>query len=171
MRPEKAAIAEAFRQHLSDAEFMIFADYHGLTVQQAEDLRGRLARVETTMMVIRNRQFAHVAREMDFVDLAERVAGPTAIFYGSGDVVEASKILRTFARETKLPVIKLGTLEGKVLSGDDVNELAQLPSRDVLLAQVVGTIAAPMTQVVGVMQQKVTSLLYVLQAAADKKSN
>jgi len=171
MRPEKAAIAETFKQHLSGAEYMIFADYRGLTVQQAEDLRGRLAQAETTMLVIRNRQFAHVAREMDLSDLAEQVTGPTAIFFGSGDVVQASKILSTFARETELPVIKLGTLEGKILSKEDVNELARLPSRDVLLAQVVGTIAAPMTQVVGVMQQKVTSLLYVLQAAADKKSN
>jgi large subunit ribosomal protein L10 len=122
------------------------------------------------MLVIRNRQFAHVAREMDFSEIAEQVTGPTAIFFGSGDVVEASKILRTFARETELPVIKLGTLDGKLLSREDVNELAQLPSRDVLLAMVVGTIAAPMTQVIGVMRQKVASLLYVLQAAADKKA-
>ena len=89
--------------------------------------------------------------------------------FGNGDVVIAAKILKDFIKENELPVIKVGTMQGVILSRADIEQLASLPSRETLLAQFVGVLAAPMTQLVGVLQQKVASLVYVLKAAQEKK--
>ena len=88
---------------------------------------------------------------------------------GTGDVSLVAKTLRTFAKTNPNANIKGGWFSDKVLSVEDVTDIAEIPSREVLYAMVVGTLAAPMSQVVGVMNQKLCSLLYVLQAAADKK--
>lgn len=171
MRPEKVAIADELKAHLSEASFVILAGYQGLTVAQSERLRGALSKTETRMIVLPNRQFGHVARQLDLGALADGISGPTAMIFGSGDVVETSKILRSFAKETSLPTVQLGALDGRVISAAEVGELADLPPREIMLSIVVGTIAAPMTQLVGVMNQKLCSLLYVLTAARDKKAS
>jgi large subunit ribosomal protein L10 len=90
--------------------------------------------------------------------------------YGKGDVVAAAKVLKDFIKENdKKPALKVGGLQGPYFLATDVESLAALPSRESLLGQVVGTIAAPMTQLVGVLQQKVASVVYVVKASADKK--
>jgi large subunit ribosomal protein L10 len=171
MRPEKQAIADELKERLGGSSFVILAGYQGLTVAQSERLRGELAKTDARMMVVPNRQFGYVARSLDLGGLAEGAFGPTAMIFGRGDAVEASKVLRGFARETSLPVVRLGALDGRMLSAADVAQLADLPPREVMLAIVVGTIAAPMTRLVGVMNQKLRSLLYVLMAARDQKAS
>ena len=158
------------KERLDGAEYFILADYRGLSVAQSEDLRGRLQKANTKMLVLRNRQFSHVLRGLSFEGFEGQLKGPTAMFYGSGDVVEASKVLKIFAKETEKPVIKLGALEGRLVSREDMIEMADLPSKEQLRSILVCTLAAPMTQLAGVMQQKLASLVYVLQAAQDKKS-
>ena len=169
MRPEKEAIAADIRDKLESSAFVILADYSGMTVAQAELLRCQLGERNAHMMVLPNRQFCHVARGLDIEGLGEKLVGPTAMFYGDESVVDASKVLKSFARENDLPVVKLGAFEGKRLSADDVKRLADLPSIEELQAMVVRTLAAPMTQLVGVMQQKLASLVYVLSAHRDQK--
>jgi large subunit ribosomal protein L10 len=171
MRPEKSAIAASIKERLQESSFVILAEYRGMTVSQSEELRGQLSAADARMMVVPNRQFGHVARDSDLGGLTDGVSGPTAMVFGSGDVVEASKILKVFAKANKLPVVKLGALDGRVITAGDVNELADLPPREVLYAMVVGTVAAPMSQLVGVMNQKLSSLLYVLTAAKEKKAS
>jgi large subunit ribosomal protein L10 len=170
MRPEKEAIARELKEKVESSSYFILADYQGLSVSQTEALRGKLVEADARMMVIRNRQFKHVLNEMNFEDIDGRLTGPTAFFYGSGDVVETSKVLSSFARETQKPVVKLGSLDGRIISADDVNELATLPSLEQLRSILVGTLAAPMTQLAGVFNQKLTSLVYVLKAAEEKRS-
>lgn len=170
MRAEKESIAEEIKGHLDGAEFFILADYQGLSVAQTEDLRAKLAENDARMMVLRNRQFMHVAKSMDYDGLGEdRIPGPTAMVYGAGDVVETSKVLKAFIKSNAKPVIKLGALQGKVISAADVTQLADLPSLDQMRGILVGTLAAPMTQLVGVMNQKLSSLVYVLNAVKEKK--
>jgi large subunit ribosomal protein L10 len=122
------------------------------------------------MRVVKNRMFRHVARELNY-DLEDSLRGPSAMIVGDGDVVEAVKILRDFIKENTLPVVKIGTLEGVILSAEDIKKLAELPPKPVMQGQLVGTIAAPLTQLVGVMQQKIASVVYVLKAIQDKKEN
>ncbi|HMP89395.1 MAG TPA: 50S ribosomal protein L10 [Kiritimatiellia bacterium] len=171
MRPEKESIIEEVRGKVSDSVFVIIADYQGLTVEKTDALRQRLQKADARVQVVKNRILGHVAEQQGIGSLRNHLAGPSAMVYGKGDVSEVAKILKEFIREHEKPVIKAGAMEGVVLTAADVEQLASLPSRQVLLSMVVGTIAAPMSQLVGVFQQKVASLLYVLQAAADKKGN
>ena len=93
------------------------------------------------------------------------------MIYGSGDVVEVAKVIRKFTAANKKPVVKGGFVEGKAVSAEDVAELAKLPSKDVLRAMLLGTLLAPCSQLVGVMNQKVASLVYVLNAVKEKRNN
>lgn len=165
MRPEKESIANEIKERVEGAVFVILADYRGLTVAQTDELRNRLHGASANVQVVKNR----ILRLADD-RLTEGLKGPSAMVYGKGDVVQAAKILRDFIRENKLPVIKIGSLEGTILSAGDLDILASLPSKEGLHAMVVGTLAAPMSQLVGVMNQKVASLLYVLNAVQEKKA-
>ena len=89
---------------------------------------------------------------------------------GKTDLVEVAKVLRQFTKENELPVIKMGSMQGVIFAAEDIEKLAILPSRPELLGIVLGTLAAPMTQVVSVLNQKLSSLLYVLKAIERKKS-
>ena len=170
MRPEKEAITDEMRDRLASSEFVILADYMGLTVEQSQSLRQRLRKADARMLVTKNRLLAHAARSASLEAFAAAVQdGPTAMIHGAGDVVEVSKLLKDFIKENNLPVIKLGALNGDVLSAEDIDQLAGLPGRQELLGMAVGTIAAPLSSLVGVLHQKLASLVYVLKAVQEKK--
>jgi large subunit ribosomal protein L10 len=96
--------------------------------------------------------------------------GPTAVVFGADDVAETAKALKAFAAANdKMPVVKGGWMDGRALNAADVEILATLPSKKVMQGMLVGTIAAPMSNLVGVMSQKLASLVYVLNAVKEKK--
>ncbi len=169
MRPEKKAIVDELKSRITDAVFVILTDYRGLSVAKTEDLRRRLQGVNAGFQVVQNRMFRHVARDLSREGFESGLKGPSAMVFGSGDVVQAAKILKDFIKENKLPLVKVGSMQGVMISAADVEKLAGLPSIEILRSQLVGTIAAPMTRLVGVMSQKVASLLYVLKAVQEKK--
>jgi large subunit ribosomal protein L10 len=169
MRSEKTSIIDELRSKVKDSAFLIIADYQGLNVGKTEELKRRLHGVKAQFQVIQNRMFKRVVSELSLPELEKGIAGPSAMIYGKGDVVQAAKVLKTFIKENNLPAIKIGSLDGTVLSAGDVESLAGLPAREVLLAIFVGTVAAPLTQLVGVLQQKVASVVYVLKAIQEKK--
>jgi len=171
MRPEKESIISELRQKVSDSVFVIVADHTGLTVDKTDQLRQRLLKADARVQVVKNRVLGHIVNDAGLGAMRDHLRGPSAMVYGKGDVSQAAKILKEFIKENQKPVIKAGAMEGALLTAADVEQLASLPSRETLYGMVVGTIAAPMSQLVGVFQQKVSSLLYVLQAAADKKGN
>jgi len=171
MRPEKESIISEVREKMTDSVFVIIADYQGLTVEKTDVLRKRLLKADARIQVVKNRIISHIADDAGLGAMRDHLTGPSAMVYGKGDVSQAAKILKEFIKEHEKPVIKVGALEGVVLTAKDVEQLASLPSRETLLSMMVGTLAAPMSQLVGVFQQKASSLLYVLKAAADKKSN
>ncbi len=168
-RPEKRAIAGEIQEQLKDSVFVILADYKGLSVSKSTELRDRLHPTGAEVHVVKNRMFQRAARDSELEELAGKIDGPTAMIVGKGDVVASAKALRAFVKENELPVVRVGALEGALLSAQDIEDLASLPSRPELLAKLVGTLAAPMTGLVGVMQQKVSSLVYVLKALEEKK--
>jgi large subunit ribosomal protein L10 len=171
MRAEKQSIAEDLEHRLEGSGYVILADYHGLSVERTRELRARLREADTRMLVVKNRLLAHAARAAGLPDLAAGLPpGPTAMFYGPGDVVQASKALLRFIKEHELPVVKLGAMEGKLLSPEQVSALASLPGRPELLQMTVGTLAAPLTQLAGVLHQKLASLVYALKAVEEKKA-
>lgn len=170
MRAEKISMLQEVRSKLSGSTFFILTNYQGLTVTKSDDLRKRLRDAKAGFQVVPNKQFGKAAAECGLPAIApEALSGPSALVYGDGDVVAVAKILQEFIKQNEKPSVKVGALQGQLLSPADVESLAALPSREVLLGQLVGTIAAPMSQLVGVLQQKVASTLYVLQAYAEKK--
>jgi large subunit ribosomal protein L10 len=169
MRAEKESMAAEMRTKVKASGFVIVADYKGLSVSKTQELKRRLRGAHASMQVVKNRVFKHVAKDIGYSKLDSAMAGPSALVLGQ-DVVGVAKILRDFIKENEKPVIKNGMLQGSLLTPDDVKALAALPSREQLLSIMVGTLAAPMSGLVGVLQAKVASLLYVLKAIEEKKA-
>jgi len=169
MRSEKATMLDEVRRDVSGKVFVILADYTGLNVAKTTDLRSRLRGANAKYTIVKNRLLNIVADEARLNGLSAGMEGPTAIVSGDGDVVEAAKILKQFIKENEKPVIKIGAFSGAVLTPAEIELLASMPPRIELLGRVVGTIAAPMTSLVGVMNQKLCSLVYVLKAVQEKK--
>ncbi|NCD21828.1 MAG: 50S ribosomal protein L10 [Spartobacteria bacterium] len=171
MRPEKQAIAREIKDQLAGATFAILTDFTRMDTTKTATLRRTLRETDARFQVVPNRLFRAVAKELGYVGLEAGLKGPTALVFGSGDVAATAKALREFIKANdKIPVVKLGHLDGAVLTAADVEALATLPSKKVMQGILVGTIAAPMSNLVGVMSQKLASLVYVLKAAADKKN-
>lgn len=171
MRPEKKSITEEIKKRLSDSSYVLLVDYRGMTVQQLTDLRGRLHQKQARLQVVANSLLVHASRELGWDSRFEGlVNGPIAIVTGHGDVSEVAKILRGASQETKLLAVRGGRLERTLLSPPDVEQIASLPPRMEMLAKFVGTVAAPMSQLVGVLGGKLRSLLYVLKAIEEKKA-
>jgi len=169
MRPEKESIINEITSILGGAGFVFLVDYRGLKVEQLAELRARLRDLDSSMTIMKNTLLRCASRTLGGADMSGILSGPTAVVCGTGDASQTAKVLTAFIRESRLPVLKGGQLGQQLLSVDDVEAIAKIPSREVLYGQVGGTIAAPMTQLVGVMNQKVSSLLYVLKAIEDKK--
>lgn len=166
MRPEKESIAAELKDKVDSAVFVILTDYKGLNMAQTDNLRSKLFEAGARFQVVRNTSLKIAVEDEK---LHEGMVGPSAMVYGDGDVVQVAKTLKDFIKENKLPTVKIGSLSGAILSQQDIDDLAGLPSRDALLGQVVGTIAAPLTGMVGVLNQKLCSLVYVLKAIEAKK--
>ncbi len=170
-RPEKLAIQRELSEKLSQSDFVIFVDYMGLNVEQLTDVRSRLRAQEARFQVVPNKQLAHVVKSLGWTGDAQGwFQGPTAMVVGPGQIVEVSKALRSFSKETKLAPVKGGCWNGAALTSEDVSALADLPSREVLLSRFVGTLAAPMTQLAGVLNEKAASVVRVLKAFENKRN-
>lgn len=157
------------RERLDSGGCAILADYRGLSVEKIGELRNRLRTDGFRLQVVKNSFLRLALRELDWAEDEALFSGPTAMISGTGDITAAAKSLKGFAKEHDLPSMKGGWLGGKALTSGDVDAMATIPPREVLLGTVVGTIAAPMSQLVGVLSQKLMSLLYALKAVEDKK--
>ena len=171
MRPEKEAIAREIKEQLAGATFAILTDFTRMDTAKTALLRRKLRETEARFQVVPNRLFRVVAKELGYAGIEAGLKGPTALVYGAGDVAATAKALREFIKgNNKVPAVKLGHMDGAVLRPEDIEALATMPPKMVLQGMLVGTIAAPMSNLVGVMSQKLASLVYVLKAVADKKN-
>jgi len=169
MRLEKQSIINDLRTRMQKAQFVILADYKGLDVAAMNDLRGRLRGAAAEFHVVQNSLVRLVAKDLGQSGLEPGLTGPSAMISGSGDVALAAKVLRDFIKEKEKPVVKIGALQGAILSAVDVRSLADLPSREQLYGMLVGTLAAPMQKLVGTLNQKLASVVYVLKAYQEQK--
>lgn len=169
IRPEKQAMYSEVQENVSGALYMLLTDYKGMTMPETDEFKKLLRGANARVKVVKNSMLNRISGEMGCSGISDKLSGPTAMIFGAGDVVEVAKILKKFTADKNKPTVKGGVLEGAVLSAKDVADLAGMPGKKELQAKLVGTIAAPMTQLVGVMNQKVCSLLYVLNAVSEKK--
>jgi large subunit ribosomal protein L10 len=159
----KAQAIDEIAQKLRDSKVAIFTNYRGLKVKDMADLRGRVRAAKVDYQVVKNTltRFAALKAEIE-VDLSEVLEGPTAIGFGYDDVVQAAKALNDYARTSRVFEIKAGLLEKRLLSAAEVTALATLPAKPQLQAQVLGTMTAPIQNLLGVLNAASRDLLSVL---------
>ena len=165
--PEKTAAVADITEHFRQSQAAYLTEYRGLTMAQLSQLRQSLGR-ETTYAVVKNTLTKLAAKEAGVDGLEGWLSGPTAIAFIKGDPVEAAKGLRTFARANPLLIIKGGLFEGRTLSADEVNQIADLDSREVLLSKLAGAMKAKSSQAAALFQAPISQLARLAQALADK---
>ena len=168
-RQEKVAVVTEVREKLENADAAFVTEYRGMTVAALAQLRRSLRQSGAEYKVYKNTLARFAARDAGLDGLEELLVGPTGITFVSGDVAAAAKALRDASKANPLLVLKGGTLSGKVMSNKDVEALADLPSRDVLLAQLAGAFQAPLVKTAGLLQALPRNFAYGLKALIDQK--
>jgi large subunit ribosomal protein L10 len=166
LRTDKERIVEELAAELGSAETLIVADYRGLTNKQLEALRDQLLPQGARLRIVKNTLTRRAAEQAGADELLVMLEGPTAIAFieSSGDPAAVAKALAATAKETNVLTLRGGILEGKALSGEDVDRLATLPPVDVLRGQLVGAIVAPLTQLLGLVSAPLRDLHGLIDA-------
>lgn len=169
-RRDKEAFVEEVARLLADAEVMYVSDYRGLTVAEMTELRNALRPSGASLRVLKNTLTRRAAEKAGRQELLELLNGPTAIAFCHDDPVAPAKAMMEFARKRDAFKVRGGVLQGKLIGVADVRALATLPPRDVLIGQVVGTMAAPISGLVTVLNATIGGLVRSLQQIADQKA-
>lgn len=165
---EKEAIIAEIKEHIQNSTLSVMSKYQGITVEDVTTLRVQLRGENITYKVYKNTLAKRALAELDLEDAAQYFDGPTAWAF-SEDPVAPAKILKDFSKGVNNVAMVGGVLDGKVVGMDQLDKLADLPTRDQLLAQVVGTIAAPLRDLVGTLNAIPTKMVRVLEAVRVKK--
>ncbi len=168
VRADKATAVADLAEHFRSSSATVLTEYRGLTVRQITDLRRSLGR-ETTYSVAKNTLAKRAAADAGIAGLDELFTGPTAFAFVSGDPVEAAKSLRDFAKANPLLVIKGGVFEGKAISAAEVGRLADLESREVLLAKLAGAMKANLSRAAALFQAPLAQAVRTVAALQDKR--
>ena len=167
-KQRKTELVAEYIEQLERSKGIILADYRGLSVNDISEVRKAMRPIDSKFQVVKNRLLVLALKEADLSLPDEWLVGPTAVSFCYDEVPSVAKALKDAAKDFEALEIKGGLLGTSVISADEVNAIADLPSREVLLAQVLGTINAPAGQVAGVIASGVRQVLNVLQAYADK---
>ncbi|MBZ4688696.1 MAG: ribosomal protein [Clostridiales bacterium] len=168
-RQEKERVVQEIKSKLQNSNAAVLTDYRGLNVAEVTELRKQLREAGVEYKVLKNTLVKIAAKEVGLEDLFQYLEGPTAIAFSEEDPVAPAKILSNFAKEHKNLEIKAGLLEGNVVSIEQVKELADLPSREELIAKVLGGLQGPISGLVNVLQGPIRNLVYVLEAIRKEK--
>ena len=147
-KAEKAVAIEEITAQIKESEAIFVVDYRGMTVPQAADLRGKLREADTSLRVVKNTLTIRAADAAGAEDLKPFLAGPTAIAFVRGDAALAAKEIAAVQKEHEILAFKGGTMGGRAISLEEVTALSKLPSREVLIGQLVGLTAAPLVGLV-----------------------
>lgn len=169
MRPEKANIVSDLSDKLNRSAFLLVTDYQRMKVDQFGELRNRLAPTRAEVHVVKNSFLKRAMSASGLPDVADQLRGQTAVVTGEDDVAPVAKILKTFAAEFKIAALKIGVVDKNVLSTAEVESLADLPSRSVLQAQLLGVLLAPATKLVRILNEPASALARLLNAKAEKE--
>jgi len=169
-KEEKVKAVKELKQKIKASNVMILSDYSGMTVKEITDLRRRLRGEEASYIIAKNTLTLRALPEEVKGEFSEYLKGPVAITFGEADPIAPAKILAKFIKEHSKPVIKGGMVEGRFLNEADFKTLAKLPSKEELIAKVIGGIKAPLYGLVNVLSGSLRKLVYVLEAIKNKKS-
>src|SRR6476469_787837 len=168
MRPEKASIVSDLSEKLNRSPFLLVTDYKQMKVDQFGELRNRLAPAGAEVRVVKNSFLKRAMADSGMPDVGDKLTGQTAIVMGEKDVAPVAKILKAFAAEFKIAALKIGVVDKAVMSTSDVEALAELPSREILLSQLLGLLQMPATQLVRILNEPASAFARLLKAKGEK---
>ena len=169
-KESKQQVVTELHDKLLRAKAVFLADFRGMNVGKATDLRNELRKASVEYKVVKNTLLDLASRDTDKEPLSPHYAGPTAIALSYDDPVSAAKVLSRFAKEQQATFkLKAGVLSGKVIGAADIQALAELPSREVLIAKLLGTMQAPTANFVGVLAAVPASFVRALDAIRARK--
>ncbi len=169
-KPGKVEAVKEITADLKSTDVYYFVDYRGLTFAEATELRARLAKVDASLRVVKNTLAKRAAADVGIEGLDDLLKGPTAIAYCHGDPVRVAKTIQDFIKEKKKAAIRGGKLESTLLTTADIEVLATLPSRDQLIAQLVGALASPLAGLANVLVGPIRGLVIVLGQVQEQKA-
>ncbi len=167
-RPEKVQAVADIKERIEDSTAVFLAEYAGLSVTEQQELRRGLRAAGGELKIMKMTLARIAAEELGHNDLIEGLSGPTAIAFASGDAAAAAKVLRDFAKDHTQLILKGGLLDGEPLTPERVEQLAELDSRDVLLAKVAGVFQAPMATMAGLMAALPRNLASMMSQLIEK---
>lgn len=171
-RELKGAVVSDIRDRFSRASSVVLVDYRGINVEQVTELRHRFRTAGVEYVVLKNTLVKRALAELSITGLDDILEGPSAFAFGYSDPVAPAKVLQDFIAATKLEHLKVkgGLLGDVVLDVNGVKALANLPSREVLIAKMMGSLNAPITNFVGVLSATLRSLVYAIDAVRKQKA-
>lgn len=168
-KPEKVQKVEELVGKFGEAKSLLLTDYRGLNVEEISELRDQLRASSVEYRIVKNTLAKISAEQLDLGELKEFLDGPTAIAFGLDDPMASIKIINEFKKKKEKPTIKAYLLDGEIYGSSQVDELAKLPGKDVLLAQLLGTMNAPISNLVSSLNNLLQKMVYVLNAIKEQK--
>ncbi|MFH1221003.1 MAG: 50S ribosomal protein L10 [Candidatus Eisenbacteria bacterium] len=170
VRPEKHEAVEALKTKLGAAKGIVLADFTGVTVAEVSDLRRKCRDAKVEYKVVKNSLARIAAREVNLEELVQHFDGPIAIALSSEDSGAPARVLSSFIKDYQKLILRVGYFEGRIYGEAAIREIAMLPSRKVLLAQVVGAVQLPLSQLVWCIESVLRNLVTIVDEAGKKKA-
>ena len=170
-RPEKVAVVNEVRERLEAADGALLTEYRGLTVAELAELRRELTAAGGDYKIYKNTLVRLAVADTPGAGVSDLLSGPTAIAFVQGDVSAVAKTLRDFARANPNLIVKGGVVGSTIMSAADIDVLAELPSREALLAQFAGALSAPLQQLAGLVQALPRNLAYGISALLEQRQS
>ncbi|MDL2206435.1 50S ribosomal protein L10 [Eubacteriales bacterium OttesenSCG-928-N13] len=166
----KKVVVSEIQQKLESAHSVVLLDYRGLTVAEVTELRNQCRKAGVEYMVLKNTMIQRAAEALQIQGLDEHLKGPTAVAFGTNDAVAPAKVLTEYIKKVKKTSIKCGLLDNKVLDVAGVTALAEMPPKEVLIAKMMGSLNAPITNCVGVLSAVLRSAVFAVDAVRKQKA-
>lgn len=168
-KKRKQMIVQFLNQEMNSAKSVILLDYKGIDVENIHQFRRYCRKYDVQFKVIKNTLFQRAIKETDFQCLDEFIDGPTSILYSKEDSVSPAKAISTYDKKINKFKIKIGSLNGGVLSAEQITELSKLPTKDVLTSQLLGVLNGPARSFVSVLNQTIGGFVNIMNNIKEKK--
>lgn len=168
---QKKEVVKALTEKIQAAKAIVLADYRGLTVEQDTELRNALRKAGVEYKVVKNTMTNFAMKESGITGVESFLNGPTSIAMSETDPIAPAKIMAEYAKKFDKLELKVGVVDGKVIDANEIKQLAELPSKEVLIAKVLGGFNAPLSGFVNVLNGNLRGLAVALNAIAEKKQS
>lgn len=166
---QKKQVVEEIKNKIDDAQSVILVDYRGLNVEEVTELRKKYSEAGVDYKVYKNTMMRFAFKDAGLEDFNEHLKGPNAVAFGYEDPVAPAKVSNEFAKDHEKLEIKAGIVDGNIISLDRIKALADLPSKEVLIGQVLGGLNGPISGFANVLQGTMRNLVYALNAVKEKQ--